>query len=717
MCLSSLAACSGGGTGSDVTDPADTTVPADNGNWPEVEGTVIYVDGNAADGGDGSESAPFKSISEAKAKIREMKSGDGLPAGGITVLLASGDYQVRETVKFTAEDSGTEECPITYMSAEKHGAEFNGGITIDTADFEPLSDEEKALINDEEAKDTVVKIDLTKYGVEPGDLGPIYPHGFAVKGGNAGNIGPSELFIDGERMSLSRYPNVSEEDPNLRTGLSDGVAVFDILATAEFEEKAVAIKERALNWDLDNLWAFGYFEYLWADATVPVSLDAEALKVTINNEMYYGIKPVKPFYFFNIFAETDDPGEYYIDRQNAILYLCPTEDIENSSVTLSVSDENVIVGEGLSYVNFDGIAITSTRANAMIINGDHITVENCKVYNVRGDGIAITGTDSTVQNNEVFMIGDTAIEMNGGDTNTLTPSNNLVSNNYIHHWSQIGRSSNYSIRITGCGTTVSHNEMHDSPNEALLWNGPNHMIEYNKTYDVCLEADDCGAYYHGRVFDSYGTVIRYNLIYNVGRNGSYAHGIYYDDAISGQTAYGNILANITGYGMLVGGGRDNVVKNNLIINTGMSAMLYDTRSRDTVLDGEYMNLEGMANGLIAKQAQPAWLEAFPGYGDIIPCVPGYTGDIDDPMLSANPANSTVTGNVYYTVDEKNERGFNISDVVIEMSTVENNVSISDLEHTQIPGYASYDFTLADDCEAYAAGFEKIPFDEMGRVTG
>ena len=70
---------------------------------------TIYVDVNAKEGGDGSESSPFKTIPEAQAKIRELKSGEGFPAGGITVFVKDGEYQITEGLVFTEADSGTEE--------------------------------------------------------------------------------------------------------------------------------------------------------------------------------------------------------------------------------------------------------------------------------------------------------------------------------------------------------------------------------------------------------------------------------------------------------------------------------------------------------------------------------------------------------------------------------------------------------------------------------
>ena len=69
FCISSFIGCSGD-TGADVdttqadTTASDTTAPVDE-KWPEVEGTVIYVDVTAEEGGDGTKDNPFKNITEA----------------------------------------------------------------------------------------------------------------------------------------------------------------------------------------------------------------------------------------------------------------------------------------------------------------------------------------------------------------------------------------------------------------------------------------------------------------------------------------------------------------------------------------------------------------------------------------------------------------------------------------------------------------------------
>ena len=49
----------------------------------------------------------------------------------------------------------------------------------------------------------------------------------------------------------------------------------------------------------------------------------------------YGFKEGGYYYFFNVLEELDAPGEYYIDRDNGILYFYPPDENENSKIMLS----------------------------------------------------------------------------------------------------------------------------------------------------------------------------------------------------------------------------------------------------------------------------------------------------------------------------------------------------------------------------------------------
>ncbi len=64
----------------------------------------------------------------------------------------------------------------------------------------------------------------------------------------------------------------------------------------------------------------------------------------------------------------------------------------------------------------------------------------------------------------------------------------------------------------GVGNICAHNEMYNSPHEAITCTGNDHLIEYNEIRNVNLLTDDGGAIYAGAHRDRYGSVIRYHLI-------------------------------------------------------------------------------------------------------------------------------------------------------------------------------------------------------------
>jgi parallel beta-helix repeat protein len=78
-----------------------------------------------------------------------------------------------------------------------------------------------------------------------------------------------------------------------------------------------------------------------------------------------------------------------------------------------------------------------------------------------------------------------------------------------------------------------------------------------------------------------GTVIRYNYIHDLTKRSSgegfnEVMGVYLDDTACGTTVYGNIFNRIS-EAILVGGGRDNIIENNIFVNSGDQSIVVDAR--------------------------------------------------------------------------------------------------------------------------------------------
>ncbi len=715
-----------------------------------VEGSAltIYVDVNAKDGGDGSAAAPFKTIPEAQAKIREIKAGEGLPVGGITVLVKDGEYQVSEPITFTEEDSGTAESPITYVSENEFGAVITGGVILSAEDFESLSAEEKDILVETHAKDRVVKVNLKKYGLTTEDWGLLYSSGAAWGSNYENGTGPkeSEVFMNGKRLHIARWPN----DDYVKTlaVIENGVA-YEYFTIDEYDNINSAVDstyvpedrnimnaqggifsvfddvvERAKMWpSLDDLWLFGYFKWAWAEANIPVKIfDLVAQTIELAQAQEYGVSKGAPFYFYNVLAELDSENEYYIERDTGMMYLYKPENFESSEIMMSCTLENLLNATNISYITLKGFGACATRSNGFVMSGHDFIIDNCKLYNIRGAGLSVGGTNITIQNCEISDIGGSGLNISGGDASTLTPSGNIVYNNYIHDFGVVDRTYYGAIHVGGCGVTVSHNEMAHAPHLAVPYGGPLHMFEYNEIYDVCMETSDAGAFYHYQSMDDYGTVFRYNYIHDIGTGDTMAFGIYWDGGVSGQTAYGNVIVNTTGRGILANGGRDNIIENNIMINCDGS-IHYSSHMRQSHINNRRGGSIDMSNQLIALQQNEYWTERFPILAKLIPYTENSVIDIDNPNFIVNPAGSIVRNNITYNFStnyqdidlEKVYHKFDYGDVV-RFSEVENNPFILS-DCSDFPGINNGDYTLREDAKAFEVcpDFEPIPFNQIGRI--
>jgi parallel beta-helix repeat protein len=240
--------------------------------------------------------------------------------------------------------------------------------------------------------------------------------------------------------------------------------------------------------------------------------------------------------------------------------------------------ETLVKAENASNVRFEGLTFEACRQTALTLkNCADVTVAASTVRHTGGWAVRIDGgARDTVIGCDLYDLGEGGVSATGGDHDTLIPGQHLIENNHIHHIGRYVACYRPGAAVYGVGNTIRHNLIYQTDHQALFFDGNDHLIEYNIVHDICLHTSDAGPLYAcTRDWSKRGTVIRHNLIHAAGdRVGpGDCNGIYLDDHTSGTLVYGNIISRC-GWGIELGGGKDNVVSNNLVVTCRESIGLH-----------------------------------------------------------------------------------------------------------------------------------------------
>ncbi|GAB6095177.1 right-handed parallel beta-helix repeat-containing protein [Desulfatiferula olefinivorans] len=491
----------------------------------------------------GKNDGPFETLERARRAVMEARAAE--PEQSITVRVRGGRYERSEPFFLGTEDSGLPQKPVKYEAFE--------------AEIPVLS----------------VARSITGF----------VPHARGIMKANLGGPVLSEksaahLFVHGQRRPLARYPNQDSMNPryggflHVRKG-AKGKAVFPRESSRPWR----SLSEARMVLFPGHNWTNNILKGLEWDRTTNT------------------IRPLTPpthdilsgnrFYVENLFEELDAPGEWYVDRNAGILYVIPVTPEDVSAVTLSWA-ENVIgiIGhsEGLpvSDIEISGFVFEGSSGHGVLISdGNRITVSGNTVRGVGSCGIVIDrGRDNRVTGNHIYDVGHTGVTVKGGNPVNLTASGHRVDNNDIHHTGMIHKGGASGILCKGVGHIIVHNRVSTTPRVGIWFSGNDHLIEYNVVCDTNLETQDSGMIYSSQIdWTARGTKIRYNYLKNsggYGRRSSFdsfqtsfvTYGVYLDDWTSGTEVFGNIIVNTVSGGVLIHGGRDNIIENNIIYNGG-----------------------------------------------------------------------------------------------------------------------------------------------------
>ncbi len=622
----------------------------------------------------GTAARPFATLERARQAVRERRKQGNEP---VTVFLGGGVYERRQPLVFGPEDSGTAQAPVVWRNLGEERVVLSGGRTIQG--FQPVTDPAALQRLPEAACGKVLQANLVSSGMR--DFGTVAEAGKRL-----------ELFFADQPMTLARWPNADFA----RVGdLTGGKPITSHGLKGDAIGKFTYAGERPSNWAGEtDAWVSGYWFWDWSDGQQRIAAITPATRTIelASPQHNYGFRKGQRYYAFNLLAELDTPGEWFLDRPSGTLYFWPPGDLR-AGVVLSEAS-GVLTFDNASWITVRGLVIEATRGTAVRIKaGASVRMGGCVFRNTGAWAVSISGgKNHGVTGCDIYQTGEGGVALAGGDRATLEPAGHFADNNHIHHYARLIRTYRPAIGLHGVGNRAAHNLIHDAPHNGILLSGNDHLVEFNDIHRVCQETGDVGAFYMGRDWTMRGNQIRHNFFHHISGPGLHgAMAVYLDDAASGTSIFGNIFFQ-TARAAFIGGGRDNVVENNVFVDC-QPAVHVDARGlgwmRETVAPGGFMDQRLDA----VPFQQPPWSDRYPELVNI---------------RKENPP--APRGNLVRRNVNSGGRWLNLEKAAEPGVTFDANLTDKDPRFADAP---RLNFQLLPDSPAWQLGFQRIPVERIG----
>ncbi|MBQ6677179.1 MAG: S-layer homology domain-containing protein [Clostridia bacterium] len=684
-------------------------------DYPLVTNADFYVSTAGSDENEGSFDKPFATFAKAVEAVRAL---DKTGRDGITVAFMAGDYGAL-SISLTGEDSGTEECPVTYCAYGDGDVVFNNGFDVLSSEFIPITEEEKSLFP-AKAADKIKKADISDRLI---------------------NYDPRTQLVmnDDGKVFLARYPNVG----------SDGTDELIIGAGYTPDKDHISITARLFKNKIDNyhnvydLILYGYLTTGWykdtletAGYTVDTESDGYVFLIPHPETARMGYLRFLELDGFDskywnktalvgISEELDHATEYWIDKESGVMYAYDP----SSDYHFTAGEAPMIMMNGAAYINFSGL--TFKNSNGPEIDGmycSHISFYLCDFSRCAAeDTVRIDRSDTiTVTDSTFSLCGGAALNVAGmkpdvGGRKYYIDNGVRIENNYFT-LTGLTNGNTAAVNVGRMsGAVVSHNEFKD-----CLWGGvcftgaSNTTIEYNVFDHMMWNGDDFGAVYNWGYFDSNGNVIRYNLLVDIqgGTNGRMA--VYHDGTI-GNEVYGNIfwdcdLPVVNNYVSTCNVFRDNIV---ITADEGFNGDFVVYNTDTTALTEEAIASDDVGS-LTGNDIYQTWVSIFRGYDELPDAKAALTANEHWREIFEKTTDlSRVSDHEFCLYNSLTETGNRIisptgavqefSDLLKKHSKIEDNVGIKTDENPFFINPSIGDYRMRDGID-----FPFIPFDQIGR---
>ncbi len=455
----------------------------------------VSVDGNDAWTGTlanpnaGQTDGPFATLSRARDAVRELNTNGPLRQP-VKVMVRAGTYYLDQTLVFGPQDSGTADCPVSYLAYPGETPVLSGGKAI-SAQWQPHQGAIQVCVIPEVMQ---------------------------------GNWYFRQLSIDGKRQKRSRTPDQGEY---LRE---------DALSETSFKFSEGHMRK----WhNLDDVEVLVF--HSWNESRFRIaSLDETERVVQFRDPKarhtigWTGAGGPNRYYIENTLEGVTQPGEWYLDRQTGKLYYWPQDKQPDKCLIVAPVLQQLIrfagdvdQGKYVEYLNVSGFTLSDTDWSLPengypdcgdvgdIVDPSAVTFQaarfcrftNNRIKNTGTYALEVTGDGNVLSENEIYDTGGGGII-----SRSYGKERNVISYNHIHHCGLVYPSS-VGINIDDGGGTVTHNLIHDITHSGV----------YGRHWGTATQAKE-------RRNQEQGLVIEFNEIFNVVLNINDGAGIFIRDS-------------------------------------------------------------------------------------------------------------------------------------------------------------------------------------------